>query len=175
MLQHPVPDEHLTQIGDIVVSFAYLEDKFRELICAILGRRDRVGDAIVSELSFRNTRALVRSIALETYGDGHVHVTAIDDFLRRATDLEAMRNNIAHSIWGADGTQRITRIKRTAKEKHGWRFHAQELTVEDLKKAATDIKILANAIVKRGMLIEGILTEADLTPDNLSDISSRSN
>ena len=45
------------------------------------------------------------------------------EFMRRAADLEEKRNQIAHCVWGAgDGPDTVTRIKTTAKEKHGVQF-----------------------------------------------------
>jgi hypothetical protein len=68
-------------------------------------------------------------------------------FMKRASDLEEKRNQIAHSVWAAgDKPDTVTRIKRTAKERHGIRFQFSNVGESDLMKVADDVKVLAEEI-----------------------------
>ena len=50
---HPVPKEHLEQIGNIVVSFALLENELKQLIESLLETKEqRISRIIAAELSF---------------------------------------------------------------------------------------------------------------------------
>ena len=52
-----------------------------------------------------------------------------------------------HSVWAAGKDKdHITRIKTTAKEKHGIRFKFEEVSAESLNEFAKEIKILAEEL-----------------------------
>jgi hypothetical protein len=145
-LQHPVPDEHLKQIGDITVSFALVEKCMQTLAQSLLGAGQGLGQTVTAELSFKALRALTVSLYLERNGEDELW----DEFrvlIKRTSDAEDERNQITHSLWtaGKDAAS-ITRIKTTAKERHGIRFHFEDVTTEQLSELARDIKILAGDI-----------------------------
>ena len=146
MLQHPVPEKHLQHIGDLTVSFALLESTIQSLVGSLIKEHQCIGQIITAELSFRNIRALLISLYLERHGedDDFAHLR---EFMTSAAQLEEKRNQITHSVWGAGGdAETITRIKTTAKEKHGIRFHFESVKAEDLENVAIEIKKLANEI-----------------------------
>ena len=146
MLQHPVPSTHLTHIGDITVSFALLESTIQFLVGSLIREHQRIGQIITAELSFRNLRALLISLYLERHGEDDDYAT-LREFIKRAADIEEKRNQITHSIWGAGkDANSITRIKTTAKEKHGIRFHFEDVTADTLAAVADEIKVLAEDI-----------------------------
>jgi hypothetical protein len=147
-LQHPVPDEHLKHIGDITVSFALLESGLQGLAQSLLGAGQRLGQIVTAELSFKALRALTVSLYLQRNGEDE-NFTALRELIKTAADVEEQRNQITHSLWaaGADASS-ITRIKTTAKEKHGIRFHFENVTSNQLAEFARDIKLLAHEIQK---------------------------
>ena len=148
MLKHPVPNVHLKSIGDITVSFALLEVNIQMLTGSLINEHQRLGRIITSELSFRRLRALTVSLYLERHGedDDYLH---LKDLMKKATDIEERRNQITHSIWGAGKDKdHITRIKTTAKEKQGIRFHFEDVSSQDLAEVADDIKNLAEEFSK---------------------------
>ena len=148
MLQHPVPENHLKTIGDITVSFAMLESQIQNLIGSLVYEHQRIGQIITAELSFKNLRALLISLYLERHGENDDFIK-LRDFMKRAGQTEDKRNQIIHSVWGAGKNKDyITRIKTTAKEKHGIRFKFEEVSAENLKEFASDIKILAEQILR---------------------------
>jgi hypothetical protein len=147
MLQHPVPDQHLKSIGDITVSFALLESNIQLLIGSMLNERQRIGKIITAELPFKNLRALMISLYIERHGKEDVDFEKLKELMTRAGQIEDKRNQIIHSVWGAGkDADTITRIKTTAKEKHGIRFHFEDVSSGNLSDFATEIKVLAEEI-----------------------------
>ena len=145
-LQHPVSDEHLKHIGDITVSFALLESCIQSLAQSLLGTGQRIGQVVTAELSFKALRAMTVSLYLRQIGEDE-HLEAFRDLIRRAADVEEQRNQITHSLWAAGAeAQSITRIKTTAKERHGIRFHFETVTSHQLAEFAREIKVLAHDI-----------------------------
>jgi len=145
-LQHPVPDNHLKHIGDITVSFALLESTLQSLAQSLLGSGQRLGQIVTAELSFKALRALTVSLYLQRNGEDE-NVESFRELISRAAKAEDQRNQITHSVWGAgENASSITRIKTTAKEKHGIRFHFENVTADQLAAFAKDIKILAHDI-----------------------------
>jgi len=145
-LQHPVPDEHLKHIGDITVSFALLESGLQSLTQSLLGAGQRLGQIVTAELSFRALRALTVSLYLQRNGEDET-LEKFRELIKRAADVEEKRNQITHSLWGAGrDASSITRIKATAKERHGIRFHFENVTSQQLAEFAREIKVLAHDI-----------------------------
>ena len=143
-LQHPVPDEHLKHIGDVTVSFAVLESQLQTLTQSLLGSGQRLGQIVTAELSFKALRALSVSLYIQRNGDDE-DTEAFRSLIKRAADVEEHRNQIVHSVWGAgNGASSITRIKTTAKERHGIRFHFENVSTEQLAAFARQIKELAD-------------------------------
>ena len=148
MLQHSVPENHLKAIGDITVSFAMLESQIQNLIGSLIYEHQRVGQIITAELSFKNLRALLISLYLERHGEDN-DFNNLRAFMKRAGQTEDKRNQIIHSLWAAGKDKdHITRIKTTAKEKHGIRFKFEEVSAENLQEFAKDIKILSEELLR---------------------------
>lgn len=148
ILQHPVEEEHLKHIGDIIVSFAMLESTIQSLLGSLVYEHQRIGQIITAELSFAKIRALLISLYLERHGEDNDFKT-FKTLMNRAKTIEDKRNQLVHSVWvsGKD-INTITRVKTTAKETHGIRFHWEDITANHLKRIASDIKVLAFDIRK---------------------------
>jgi hypothetical protein len=146
MMRHQVPENLLRHIGDITVSFALLENTLQMLVHSLVGNSQRIGQIITAELAFKNLRALSISLYKERLGEGD----KFDQFravVRRAGEAEDKRNQITHSLWTAgDSPETITRIKTTAKEKHGVRFHFESVNAIQLSDFARELKVLASDI-----------------------------
>ena len=144
MFQHPVPEGHLKSIGDITVSFALLESQLQMLIGSLLNERQRIGQVITAELSFKGLKALLISLYIERHGKEDPDFEKLKGLINRCGQAEEKRNQITHSIWGAGkDVDHITRIKTTAKEKHGIRFQFENVSSQDLEDFAVEIKSLA--------------------------------
>jgi len=148
MFQHSVPDQHLKSIGDITVSFALLESQIQVLIWSMLNEKQRIGQIITAELSFKNLRALMVSLFIEKHGTKDADFVKLKELMARAGQVEDKRNQITHSIWAAGkDADTITRIKTSAKAKHGIKFQFTDLSSDALSEFATEIKVLAEEIL----------------------------
>lgn len=152
MIKHPVSPKHLQSIGDITVSFALLELALQMLVGSMLNENQKVGRIISVEMSFRNLRAVMISLFIEKHGKDDQDFPKLKALIKRSSEIEARRNQITHSIWGA-GTEpnAITRIKTTAKEKHGLKFDSENVTANDLANFANEIKVLVRDIDNFGI------------------------
>lgn len=148
MLKHPVPDNHLKEIGDITVSFTMLESQIQNLIGSLIYEHQRIGQIITAELSFKNLRALLISLYLERHGEDD-DFSKLREFMKRAGRAEDKRNQITHSIWAAGKDKNhITRCKTTAREKHGINFKFEEVSAESLNEFVKEIKVLAEELIR---------------------------
>lgn len=146
MLQHPVPDKLLVHIGDITVSFALLELMIQQLAGTLITDRQNISQIITAELAFKNLRALTISLYKERYSK-NADFDILKKLMKRAAYIEDKRNQITHSFWCVGNKQNtIMRAKKTAKEKHGFRFYFEEFSEQDLAEIAVEIKQLAKDI-----------------------------
>jgi hypothetical protein len=123
-----------------------LESVIQTLAGSLVHEDQRIARIITAELSFSNLRALTTSLYRERYGKS-ADYNVLRAQMKRARELEELRNQITHSVWAAGDTpETVTRIKTTAKEKHGLRFDFQKVSGQDLGKVADDIKQLAGEI-----------------------------
>jgi hypothetical protein len=94
----------------------------------------------------RAAAAWICGIAEPWHGEDDDYAT-LRVFIKREADIEEKRNQITHSIWGAGNDANIvTRIKTTVKEKHGIRFHFEDVIADTLAAVADEIKVLAEDI-----------------------------
>jgi len=69
--------------------------------------------------------------------------------MKRVADLEEKRNQIVHSVWAVGAIpDTVSRIKMTAKERHGLRFQFTNVSEHDLSDITIAIKELAANILK---------------------------
>ncbi len=146
MMQHTVSKDHLTEIGDITVSFTLLEFQLQSLIGSLIYEHQRIGQIVTAELSFRNLRDLLISLYLERHGEDE-DFEILQEFMKRSGKIEEKRNQITHSIWaGGKDKNHIIRIKTTAKEKHGISFKSEQFSVNDLSDFVKVIKVLSREL-----------------------------
>ena len=132
-LRHPVPDDHLRHIGDITVSFALLESTLQTLVHSLLGAGQRCGQVVTAEVPFRTLRAMAVSLYLERNGEDALY-GSLRSLIQRAAEVEEKRNQVTHSVWGAGrDSASITRMKITAKERHGFRFSYENVSSDELQ------------------------------------------
>jgi len=126
MLQHPVPQKLLKQLGDMTVSFAMLESQMQTLLGSLIREHQTVGQILASQLSFAKLRATVVSLYLDRHGDDGDFKT-LRKLLNRAGKIEDERNRLTHSVWGAGNTpDDITQMKITCRERRGYHFESQQ-------------------------------------------------
>src|SRR2546426_3543465 len=146
MLKAPVPDDCLRAIGRITVNFVLLEQSIAFLVWQLIGAQQRVGQAITSELSFRQLVALASSLhrQFDVVGDAS---DQLEEILNRAVKAEENRNRIIHSFWGPGHTSdSITRIKTTAKKAAGLKHQFEQMRAADLDGVADSMAAVADEI-----------------------------
>ena len=154
-LTHPVPAEFLKEIGEVTVGFALLENMIQGLGGALM-QSDQAHVAFV-EMSFRALRGVVFSLAKARLGDGEP-LDELSALLRRAGALEEARNEVTHSIWAAGDKSppTITRVKRTAKQKQGFKARFEPWTIDRFSQLTTDLLGLADEIQRFHIRLQGI-------------------
>jgi hypothetical protein len=142
--QHVIPENFLARIGDITVSFSCLEAGLQTLVGCLIGGKP--GMIVTAEMSFKNLRGLVVSLCKGLRGEGE-ELKEIGELMKRAAKIEEVRNQITHSTWCADtaGTE-ISRLKITAKQKHGLKHQFTKVSEADLRQVALDIMTLVGEI-----------------------------
>ena len=146
-MQHAVPKEILTLIGDMTVSWSLLEMHMQMLFGVLLGADQRTQNIITSQLGFRQLRIIVLSLYLEKYGEDE-NYTSLKAILSKAKTLEAERNRITHSVYGGgreDG--RVMRLKMKASEKTGFKLDSEWYDPERLRKFSDEIRNTASEIL----------------------------
>ncbi|MDN7494807.1 hypothetical protein QZM89_06395 [Burkholderia gladioli] len=154
-LIHPVPPEHLQEIGDMTVSFALLEGTLQSLAGFLMSWNNvrdreqvRVENMVLASLPFKGLRALISALSKERFGDNSPQDTEISGLLKWAQEIEERRNTITHSQWGTGNTNTsITRFKNAVREKTGHKFSVEYIELEDLKKIPIEIRALAAAVM----------------------------
>jgi hypothetical protein len=142
-LSHSVPAPILTAIGDVVVSFALLEQEVQNLSGTMLDQDAKVGKIVAASMSFSNRRALAISLFKHRYGESE-DLELLRKLLRTAEQMEVKRNQIMHSIWGkGPSPETVVRLKATAREREGLAFQQVTVGADDLLKVAEDIRAVA--------------------------------
>jgi hypothetical protein len=131
-----------------------------DVVHSLVGNSQRIGQIITAELAFKNLRALSISLFKESFGEGE-KFNQFRTLIERAEKAETMRNWITHSLWAAgDSPDTIIRIKMTAKEKQGFRFHSESFDETQLSDFATEIKMLAGDV--QSFWIDTLMKAAEL-------------
>ncbi len=160
-LKHPVNEPLLTQIGDMTVSFALLEDEFKSLVQSLIHEHQRATQIITSSLrGFEQTYSLLLSLYRERYGEDDDY-QLLKGFVDSASKLEEERDRITHSTWNAgEDADTAMRIKMTTRRKEGIKVQFDSYTVERMKdfnrcirELAYDVRSFRIRLIKAGKLI----------------------
>ena len=141
------PDQ-LQALGQITANFTILEDFIKSLITDLIGSDTKVATIITCELSFRKLMDLLAAISAYRVADEE-KLETMKRIISRAGEIEQKRNTVIHSGWafGKDAGD-LTRVKTTAKRKHGLRFHNEPMDTATLYAIADEIAELSGDIVK---------------------------
>jgi hypothetical protein len=144
----PVPDDILSAIGAVTVSFGLLEHQVGLLAGSMLGQPPLVCGAITSALSFRKLCGLVVDLAEMNFADDDARRQGFVELIKRARPLEEDRNRISHSLWGAGRTDgAVTRIKATpSRAKEGFHLKTEDHSAASLHEIANRMNVLSTDI-----------------------------
>ena len=159
MIEHPVPPNLLTHIGDMTVSFAMLELVIQMFFASLIREHQSVPRLIANLLSFRNLRAATLSLYLERHGNDS-DFQILEEFMKQVGEIEDERNRITHSIWGTGSrTGTVTRIKSTTRIQ-GRSTQFEEYDEARLRDFAQRIRLVASqlqrfqlALLEQGKLV----------------------
>jgi len=150
IMQHPVPQNFLTYIGDMVVSFNNcLELSVKTLIQSLILEHQRIGQIITTELPFKTLRSVALALYHERHGEDEDY-KVLKNLMKKCGEIEEKRNKIIHSFWGANAKPNcISNIKSTVKQKKGRiNFNCSDMSENDLSEFVNEIKQKANEILE---------------------------
>jgi len=136
------------ELGALSIELSHLETY---LGCAVgylaNSAEPRIGHILVAPLSLRARADTFSALYPErvTEQETHEQLRAFRSELQQA---EEARNTLIHSLYwpGAVGATMATRIKTTAKAKHGLKLQFEYLTPEFVAEKTTALKALTNAL-----------------------------
>lgn len=135
-----VSDEHCLAIGKCTVIFAELESWLSSFAWALIGSDQHLGQIVTAEMSFSRKLDLVTSLFKLRCPDT-VARDALGDLIARLSELEQRRNTVQHSLWirQSEDPSLATRLKITAKRKHGLAHAREEVSPKPLELLANDL------------------------------------
>ena len=135
--------EQLQALGQITADFQVLEETISSFILDLIGAEPDVGEIITSELSFRKLIDLLSALFKHQVRND-TKIAEMERLVLRANVVEQKRNTIIHSGWALGNTdETITRVKTTAKQRHGLRVQSVEMDTVMLKQIADEIAELS--------------------------------
>ena len=145
------------EIGRVTVRWAELEDALGMLITSLLNDFQRYTRIVATELSYSGLTNLIVSLYLERHGEDD-DLQALRQLLARADAVEQQRNQIVHSTWRSAGAPYIvTRIKTTAKRKHGPKTTVENYDADcfrrvsdEIANVTRDVAAFARSLIERG-------------------------
>ena len=141
-----VSDEHCLAIGKCTVTFAELESWLSSFAWALIGSDQHLGQIVTAEMSFSRKLDLVSSLFKHRCPDTAAR-DALGVLIARMCELEQRRNTVQHSLWirQSEDPELATRLKITAKRKHGLAHAREEVTPEPLELLSNDLQAAVSA------------------------------
>ncbi|MFZ1548465.1 MAG: hypothetical protein WAT12_15450 [Candidatus Nitrotoga sp.] len=142
-----ISDEHCLAIGKISVAFAELESWLSSFIWSLISSEQHVGQIVTAEMSFSRKLDLLVSLFQYRCKDRQER-DQLKALVSRLSGLEQQRNTVQHSLWirqTADPTE-ATRLKITAKRKHGLSHAKKVLTSQPLESLTRDLQVAVSEL-----------------------------
>ena len=142
-----ISDEHCLAIGKISVAFAELESWLSSFIWSLISSEQHIGQMVTAEMSFSRKLDLLVSLFQYRCKDTQ-ECDQLKSLITRLSDLEQQRNTVQHSLWirqSADPTE-ATRLKITAKRRHGLSHAKTALTSQPLESLTRDLQMAVSEL-----------------------------
>ena len=135
----------LVALGRVVHNYQALEYYLGVIAHVLIGHSDqRITKCITAELSFRGLVSLIAALHSEREPRRRIRAE-LTGLLKKASDLDARRNQLMHSVWSLDASgEQGTRLKATAKRELRWQV--EPVVGADIEKVASDIASLSVAL-----------------------------
>ena len=136
----------LSAIGEIVMWFEDLDEQLSTAIGFLLRGEDEVGRIITAELSFRAKVNLFGALFRHDRPNSE-RLDYLRELCGACLQIEQKRNQVVHSKWRnqLDGLG-MTRVKLTARGKHGLRRQTETLTPTAVTAIAEHCGYLAHSV-----------------------------
>ena len=135
----PLEDEDFRAIGAVTVNFAALEGLLKFFVWAFIGPDQRTGQIVTTEYSFRKLRAVALGLVKHRVRDAAM-VDKCSLLLTRIGSLEERRNQITHSSWSKNKTEKkLVRLKPKLHPSKGWDLTTEWLTVDEVNLVADQL------------------------------------
>lgn len=129
----------LAEVGRIISAYSQLEERIGVFIVSLIDDYECITRVIPVELSFRDKVALAKSLYRVRLGEDDDY-REMSELFSKATELKGKRDQIAHSsFYDAGCSQKVTLLKKTAKQKTGYKTSARNLSIDDLSNLADSI------------------------------------
>jgi len=139
-ITHSVPAAMLAKLGDVLASFALVEQSLKHLVGTLASADPNIGAVVIAEAPTRVLRWMAVSLYRVHFGED-AQFAELVALTKRAATAEEERNQIAHSHWDGHGWpweslpgDSVVRIKITAKD--ALKFKRETLSADDLHAMA---------------------------------------
>ena len=153
-------EEGLARLGECIVQFQWIEDALSICISAMIGRSRKVGEIVISEMSFRARVSVYGALFLHSL-KAEALPEDILELIQRLHWAEQQRNTLTHSLWDASESKPDSiRREKKAIRKRVFGIAEEHFTPDDLDDL--------------NRLFEGIITDLFyLTSKHLPKIEGR--
>lgn len=139
-----ISDDHCLAIGKITVAFAELESWLSSFIWALIVpfSEQHIGQMITAEMSFSRKLDLLISLFQYRCKDTERR-EQLKALVTRLSSLEQQRNTVQHSHWirQSSNPAEATRLKITAKRRHGLSHAKEVMTSRPLEAISQDLQV----------------------------------
>ena len=136
-----ISNNHCLAIGRITVAFAELESWLSSFIWALIGPEQHIGQMVTAEMSFSRKLDLLGSLFQYRCKDTQ-ECNQLKALVSQLSELEQKRNTVQLSLWirQSNDPAEATRLKITAKRKHGLSHAKEVLTSQPLESLAQELQ-----------------------------------
>lgn len=139
------------QIGSIIHNHAKIEYGISVWTTRLISDNANIGFIVTSEMSYKS---LIKAFqALIIYKAKHVERIKVIEprikaLVRRINNVEQQRNKFAHSSMLSLDGEKYIRVKFSAKEKHGLKFHQENFGIKDLESINKEQELILEELGK---------------------------
>lgn len=145
----------LTKLGDVLASFALVEQSLKHLVGALVSADDHIGAVVTAEVPTKVLPMMARSLYKVHFGEDERYSDLLA-LMKRVDAAEQERNQIAHSHWDGFGSplldqaplpaDSVVRLKIRARDGLEWK--RQPLSADDLHAMARRMDDLARDLLE---------------------------
>ena len=155
---HPldIPPRYYKPIGQIIVGWNLTEALIASIVCHIHGIRDPKRGRLFTYRTSATEKLKIFAVSAEHFLKDPRRQRELDLLRGRAADLKVKRNMLAHGVWGRMPKQTVWKIFFHRDTDDAILLRRRELTVDQVKRVAMDIRTL-NRDLKKWMSRNGVM------------------